>query len=81
MRGVPRDEIEPSPDQVGALSQVLASGTAPYVDFSLWGPHMKRALKKLQHSASLWEPNTGRWIRKNLRGPPSFEVWLKCWNV
>ena len=42
---------------------------------------MKRALKKLQHSAYLWDHNAGRMILKNLRGPPSFEVWLKCWDV
>ena len=58
--GLPRDGIEPTPDQVGALQQVVATGMTPYVDFSLWGRHMKRALKKLQHSASLFDPNTGK---------------------
>ena len=79
--GPPREEIEPTAEQMGALSQVLSTGAAPSVDFSLWGPHMKRALKKLQHSASLFDPNTGRWVQKSLRGPPNFDTWLKCWQV
>ena len=81
MRGLPRDEIEPTPDQIGALRQVLDTGSAPYVDFSLWGPHMKRALKKLQHSATLYDPTTLRWVQKSLRGPSSFDVWLERWDV
>ena len=79
--GLPRDEIEPTADQIGALLQVLTAGQAPYADFSLWGPRGKRALKKLIHSAALYDPNTGKWVQKNLRGPPSFETWLKSWNV
>ena len=79
--GLPRDEIEPTSDQIGALLQVINSGQAPYADFSLWGPRGKRALKKLIHSAALFDPNTGKWVQKNLRGPPSFETWLKSWNV
>ena len=79
--GLPRDEIEPTPDQIGALRQVLDSGAPPYVDFSIWGPHMKRGLKKLQQSATLFDPGTSKWVQKSLRGPPSFDIWLKCWNV
>ena len=79
--GLPRDEIEPTPDQIGALRQVLDSGAPPYVDFSVWGPHMKRGLKKLQQSATLFDPGTSKWVQKSLRGPPSFDIWLKCWYV
>merc|ERR1711966_251715 len=79
--GLPRDEIEPTADQVGALLQVLTAGQAPYADFSLWSPRGKRALKKLIHSASLYDPNTEKWVQKNLRGPPSFDGWLKSWPV
>ncbi len=79
--GMPREQIEPSADQLGGLLQVLKSGSAPYADFSLWGPQGRRALKKLIHSAALYDPNTGKWVQKSLRGPPNFQSWLKSWNV
>ena len=31
--GFPRDEIDATPDQIGALRQVIATGASPYVDF------------------------------------------------
>ena len=79
--GLPRDEIEPTPDQIGALRQILDSGAPPSVDMCIWGPHQKRAIKKLQLSATLYDPTTSRWVQRSLRGPPSFDVWLKCWSV
>ena len=33
--GLPRDEIEPTADQIGTRLQVISSGQAPYADFSL----------------------------------------------
>jgi hypothetical protein len=79
--GMPREQVEPTADQLGGLLQVLNSGSAPYADFSLWGPQGRRALKKLIHSAALYDPNTGKWVQKSLRGPPNFQSWLKSWNV
>ena len=69
--GLPRDEIEPTPDQIGALRQVLDSGAPPYVDFSIWGPHMKRGLKKLQQSATLFDPGLPSGPRRAPAGRPA----------
>ena len=68
---MPREQVEPTADQLGGLLQVLKSGSAPYADFSLWGPQGRRALKKLIHSAALFDPNTGTWVQNSLPGPPN----------
>ena len=44
--GLPRDDIEPTPDQIGALRQVIDSGAPPYVCFSIWGPNAGMFFKK-----------------------------------
>eukprot|EP00969_Alexandrium_andersonii_P058291 2567418-Alexandrium_andersonii.AAC.1 len=41
----PHRDIEPTPDQLSAVKQLIASGAPPYVDFSLFGPHGHRLLK------------------------------------
>eukprot|EP00969_Alexandrium_andersonii_P204896 9054932-Alexandrium_andersonii.AAC.1 len=47
----PSEEIEPTCEQLSAVDQLLRSGSLPYVDFSLFGPHGKRAERKLSHVA------------------------------
>ena len=43
----PHKDMEPSEDQLSAVAQLLKTGQAPYVDFALFGPQGKRALRKL----------------------------------
>ena len=43
----PHADIEPTEDQISAVSQLLKHGAAPYVDFSIFGPHGRRLLRKL----------------------------------
>eukprot|EP00969_Alexandrium_andersonii_P281064 12426987-Alexandrium_andersonii.AAC.1 len=45
------EEIKPTREQLSAVDQLLRSGSPPYVDFSQFGPHGKRAERKLSHVA------------------------------
>eukprot|EP00969_Alexandrium_andersonii_P119424 5279961-Alexandrium_andersonii.AAC.1 len=72
--------MEPTPDQLSAVSQLIESGAPPYVDFSLFGPHGRRLLKKLMFTAFTYLQDSGTYQPQELPGPPSFEAWWKCWT-
>lgn len=42
----PSPDVEPTSDMLSALCQVITAGAAPYADFSIWGPHGLRSLRK-----------------------------------
>ena len=77
----PSVDVEPTAEQLSAIHQLVGGGAAPYVDFSLFGPHGRRLLKRLSFFQQTFSPITGGWTRQELPGPPSFEAWLKCWRV
>ena len=77
----PPPDAEPSTEQISAVQQLIKNGATPYVDFSLFGPHAKRFLKKLQFIAFSYNPHTGEWSRSELAGPPDFEHWWRSWIV
>ena len=35
----PAEDVDPTREQISALSQVVGADMAPYVDFSIWGPN------------------------------------------
>eukprot|EP00969_Alexandrium_andersonii_P371161 15478892-Alexandrium_andersonii.AAC.1 len=55
----PHRDMEPTPDQLSAVKQLIACGAPPYVDFSLFGPHGHRLLKKLMFTAFSYSVQTG----------------------
>ena len=77
----PSQESEPSHDQLSGLNQVSTGGGNPYVDFSVFGPHGVRALRKLVYATYLLSTATGEWQRKELPGPPDFDAWWKSFKV
>ena len=77
----PHPDHEPTADQLSAVSQLLSSGAPPYVDFSLFGPHGRRLIRKLMFTAFTYSVQTGEWQRQELPGPPNFESWWKSWLV
>ena len=79
--GLPHPDHEPSPDQLAAVKQLLASGAPPYVDFSLYGPYGRRMLKRLMFTAFSYNVQTGTWTRQELPGPPDFQSWWRSWMV
>ena len=70
----PAEDAEPTSDQLSAIKQVVRADAPPYADFSIFGPHGKRLLRKLMFTA--WEqmPN-GQWHKKELPGPPNLDGW------
>ena len=60
MGAEPKTEVEPTDDQVSALSQVLDAGYAPYADFSVFGRYGKRMQHKMQFVAFQSLPD-GTW--------------------
>ena len=79
--GMPSADTEPSDEQLSAVKMLLDSGGPPYVDFSIFGPYGTRGLKKLMYNVSFMNPDTGKWVKQELQGPGSFEVWWKGWAV
>ena len=79
--GMPSQDMEPTAEQISAVKMLIDDGAPPYVDFSIFGPHGRRAMKKLMYTAQFVCPETGKLVRQELQGPPSFEAWWKCWSV
>ena len=77
---MPHIEHDPTPEQLAALRQVIASGRPPYVDFSLFGPKNRRLVHKLQYTA-VYTDRAGNRRRKEMPGPPDYAAWLRCWHV
>ena len=77
----PHKDHEPTEEQLSAVAQLLSAGQAPYVDFALFGPHGKRALKKLSMVAFTYQVESGTWKRVEVPGPPDFATWWRCWLV
>ncbi|CAE8690656.1 unnamed protein product, partial [Polarella glacialis] len=76
----PHPDVEPTSDQLSALSQLTKSGSVPYADFSVFGPYGQRLLRKLVFVSFTLSPS-GDWQRRELPGPPEFETWWRCWRV
>ena len=55
---LPKRDQEPSIEQVSGLQQLLTSGSPPHVDFAIWGPNARRAVRRLIHEATYWDPTT-----------------------
>ena len=51
------------------------------MDFSLFGPYGRRALKKVALTAFTYQVETGTWRRVEMPGPPDFDTWRKSWQV
>ncbi|CAE7838251.1 unnamed protein product [Symbiodinium sp. CCMP2592] len=77
----PSPDADPSSDQVASLRQVVAAGAAPYADFSLFGPHGLRLLRKQTFTSYTLNVATGEWSKKEQPGPSSYHTWMEAWKV
>ena len=77
---VPPPEEDVSKEQLAGLKALYTSGSAPYVDLAVWGPHALRLQKKLQMEG-LVMGNDGKWRLTKLFGPPTYDQWLEGWTV
>jgi hypothetical protein len=81
MGEAPHEDVEPTSEQLSAVHQLVKADLAPYVDFSLFGPHGKRLLKKLTYVTQNFDPGSNSWHRHELPGPPDFDSWIRSWQV
>jgi hypothetical protein len=54
----PPEDIEPTTDQIAAIKMLDDLNFIPGVEFSLFGPHGRRAMKKLTYAAQMLDPET-----------------------
>ena len=78
-RECPEDE-EPSEEQLSCLKHILATGSNPYLNFSHWGPHGNRLLRK-QRLVGLVFTAQGVLSQIELVGPATFEMWQASFQV
>lgn len=76
---LPSTETEPTADQVAAVKQLLVSGSSPYIDFGVFGPHGQRILRKLTFMTYTLN-SQGEWAKRELPGPPDFETWFSVYR-
>ncbi len=81
MGEAPHEDVEPTSEQLSAVHQLVKADMAPYVDFSLFGPHGKRLLKKLTYITRNVDPSTNSWQRQEVPGPPDYDAWIRSWQV
>ncbi|CAE7734064.1 SMYD2, partial [Symbiodinium necroappetens] len=74
----PSVEADPSADQLASLKQVVAAGSVPYADFSLFGPHGLRLLRKQTFTSYTLNVATGEWSKKEQPGPSSYHSWVEA---
>ena len=79
----PTDQAMPSEEQLTALKAILDQNINPYVDFSIWGPHNTRFIKKKSQITSYAiDPETGLWSAKSTTsGPTGITMWSACFQV
>ena len=81
----PSPEVEPTPDQISALRQLIQAGAAAYADFSVWRPHALRTLRKSVFTSYILNSATGEWSKKEMPRPrpgrnPSRRSRWQCYS-
>ena len=79
--GAPPEEEEPTEAQLAALHKKMSTlGQAPYVDFGVWLPFDRRALKAQKFR--VYHPlGDGSYMMKEMPGPQNFQQWMSSWRV
>jgi hypothetical protein len=65
----PPKDTEPTPDQIAAIKMLDDLKFIPGVDFSLFGLHGRRAMKKFTYAAHMWDPETQTYKRRTFQAP------------
>ena len=79
-------EVMPSPaanvttEQLTCMDFMLRSARPPYADFSVWGKHGTRSLRRNSFTGVLMQPD-GSYKTVELLGPASFEAWAESYEV
>ena len=81
MGAPPQEEEDVTDQQLAALNKrINVQNMAPYVDFSVWLPFGRKALRS-QKFRTYFPLGDGSYLMKDLPGPQSFQQWLVSWRV
>ena len=81
MGAPPQEEEDVTDQQLAALNKrINLQGMAPYVDFSVWLPFGRKAMKS-QKFRTYFPLGDGSYLMKDLPGPQNFQQWLVSWRV
>ena len=80
MGALPDAEEAVTDEQISAMSHLLASGRPPAADFSIWGPHGTRLLRRVRIQGMKMDAD-GNFRRVELYGPESLAVWTASYMV
>ena len=77
----PSSDVEPTTDQLSGLAQIIKSGNLPYTDFSIFGPHGLRQLRRAVFTSYALNASTGEWSKRESPGPESILQWERCFKT
>jgi len=77
----PHPSVEPTEDQISGMSRLINGGAVPYADFSVFGTHGARLVRKLMFTSFVFNVVTGTWHKAEQPGPPDFDTWWKSWKT
>ena len=77
---VPHPDEEPTVEQLSAIKALVESGSPPYVDFAIFGPHANRLKKKIAMSGYTMARD-GTFQLTELKGPSNFVEWKECYCI
>ena len=67
-------------DQLSCLFHAISSGSLPWADFTVFGPHGHRIMMKLRMSGLMLQ-HDGSFANQEFKGPPSYEMWDQCYQI
>ena len=79
-KALPEQGEEPTIEQLSSILTLLTQGSPPYVDFSVFGPHGYRIMRKLKLTGMQMFPG-GEFRNIELSGPPTFYLWETIYTV
>lgn len=76
----PPKDVEPTTEQISAISHLLDHGMPPFADFALFGPYGRRIERKVRLTG-MTIGRDGNMRQVELHGPPNIGAWLASYNV
>ena len=76
----PTPDVAATEEQLSAIGHILDAGRCPYADFSLFGPHGTRLLRRLK-LRGLALDGAGQFKAVEMFGPSDHGLWEACWDV
>lgn len=77
---MPKEDEDPTLEQVSALCHTIKAKRLPYADFSVFGEHGTRIMRKIK-LVGLTLDASGKLVTMEITGPPTFEAWENCYRV